>query len=148
MTGKTIIVGLEALVIGAIAWLMDLPDAFRLLIVLQIADVAMGCIAARQRNELRSALAWRGWSKKLAAWVIVLVVYEFQVDAVGVIGADAPMPDITLAAIAAIGFAVAEALSIIENAQRAGLPIPRFLTNGLAQTREMIFGGEDDGPAG
>ncbi len=142
--GKTFIFGCEVAAAALLAWWIGMPNAIRLLVALQIADVVMGLVAAKKRSEIRSALAWAGWAKKIAAWVVVFVVYRFQVDGSGVVTGGAPIDNMALVRVAAIGFAVAEAISIAENAQRAGLWIPKFLTDGLAQTKELIFGNNND----
>ncbi len=141
--GKTFWFGVQFTAAAILAWWIGMPNAIRLLVALQIADVVMGMIAAKKRSELRSALAWSGWAKKIAAWVAVFVVYRFQVDGSGVVLGGAPIDNMVLVSVAAVGFAVAEGISIVENAQRAGLWIPKFLTNGLAQTKELIFGDDD-----
>ncbi len=142
--GRTIIFGAKVVAATLVAWWLGMPGAFRMLLVLQIVDVGVGCLAATQRQELRSALAWSGMARKVIAWLLVLVVYELQVDGASALLPSSPINNMALAAVAAVAFAGAEAISIVENAQRAGLPVPTFLTKSLAQTRDLLFNDDED----
>lgn len=85
---------------------------------------------------MRSETAYRGVLKKAFAWVIILVVWLLQDQMqhhfpVVVAG-------LTPFELAAAIFAVAEAISILENAEAAGVPIPRFLSDALATAQAQM----------
>ncbi|KKN74799.1 hypothetical protein LCGC14_0386920 [marine sediment metagenome] len=140
--GKTFWFGAKWTAGVILAIWIGMPGAFKLLLICQILDVVSGLLAANNRHELRSALAWRGIRNKVLTWIVVLLVYQLQVQAVGAVLSDTQVPGPMLAGFAAIGFAGAEAMSIVENALRSGLKIPTFLVTGLAMVHDKVFGDE------
>lgn len=102
------------------------------LIVFMCLDYVTGVICAVMDRKLSSAVGFKGICRKLL--IIALVGVANIVDA-SVLAADGVLRS------AVICFYLSnEGLSILENAARAGLPVPQRLKNALTQLR----GGDDD----
>jgi toxin secretion/phage lysis holin len=109
---------------GAVAALWaGLPATAVALLGLMGLDLATGIVAGWATGTLASAIGYRGLAKKLATLLAILAVGLMQ-RAFG---------DAIPAAEAVAGFYCAiEALSIVENLARAGVPIPGPLRAALA----------------
>lgn len=133
---------IKVTVAGLAAFWFGLPGAFKALMLLQTLDILTGMAAATQESDpkrrLSSTVGMRGIRRKGLAWAVVGVVYvletylavEMQVSLWG----------FTPAAAVAAWFGLTEALSIVENAERSGVPIPAFVSNALAQQRRKFDG--------
>ncbi len=104
----------------------------RVLVGLVIVDYITGITAAWYEKVLDSGIGARGIVKKILLFVVVALAY--QIDKA--IGQD-------IFRNLAIWFYMAnEALSIIENVGRCGVPIPGFLKAALEQLRNKADEGE------
>jgi toxin secretion/phage lysis holin len=88
-------------------------------------DVATGMAAAFVQRTLNSAVGWRGVSRK----AVTLGVVTAAVVVEPVLGG-APVASVVSAFYAAV-----EALSILENAGRADVPVPGVLRDALTRLR-------------
>lgn len=100
----------------------NLPLLAQVLMVLMAADVAVGLLAAFGTRTLDANACWRGITKK----AIVLII----VGACGYVG---PAVGIPLGEAVAGFYSAHELLSIIQNTDRAGLPIPTVLRDALTK---------------
>jgi toxin secretion/phage lysis holin len=123
--------------VGAItAWFLSWPEVLRVLAILQVLDIATGIMVAYQNKTIASYKARDGVLRKALSWVLILVVallqdqlsHYFPVVVAGM------TPFGLVAAI----FAVGEAISIVENANAAGVPIPAFVTNALDTAKHKL----------
>jgi toxin secretion/phage lysis holin len=113
-----------ALVVAFIAarW-GGLPFVLQLLIILMALDILSGLIAGFVTKKLSSDVSFRGLAKK--AMILVLVgLAQLLGGAVSIGG---------LGSAVAGFYCVHEGLSILENAVRAGVPVPDFLREALAK---------------
>jgi len=104
----------------------NLPVTVQILLVVMIMDVASGFILSIQNKKLSSAVAWKGVSKKAMALVVVALVHY--------LGAMTQIP-FHVGELVAGFYIYTESISVIENATAAGLPIPQFLRDALAQLK-------------
>ena len=104
-------------------------DAMVILSVFIVLDIISGWIRAFIQQELSSEESFRGTAKKVLIYVIVAVAA--QVDQLT--GA-ALVRNVVIS-----WYCATEALSILENAVAAGLPVPEFLREALKQLNEKKF---------
>lgn len=98
------------------------------LVLFIVLDYISGLLAAYVEKKLNSQIGFKGIAKKLFIFILIAVAY--QIDTL--LGS-------TAIRIAVIGFYIGiEGLSILENAGRAGVPIPSVLKESLEklQTKE------------
>lgn len=126
-----------ALVVG---WFLGLHALIRVLLALMGIDVVIGMIAAGILKTLSSDEAWRGIGKKVIVLGIVLVA-ELLSRASGLEDGQ-----LDLGNLVAGFYSASEGLSIIENAVRVGVPVPKFLRDALAKLSPEKF--ENDPGAG
>jgi toxin secretion/phage lysis holin len=116
---------LVARLVGAVAaavWLTFEP-AVQLLLILMVLDVASGTVAGVTARNLSSETAFAGLAKKALILILVAGAAALQ-----------PQSGVSFLASAVAGFyATHEALSVIENAAKAGVPIPRVLRDALTR---------------
>lgn len=118
--------------IGAASWIVRLVGAaaaatwggmapmLKLLILLMVADVATGWLAAYASRSISSEVSGKGMAKKAAMLILVGVATVLQWET------GQPLADATA------GFFVAhELVSILENTGRAGAPVPDALRDAL-----------------
>jgi toxin secretion/phage lysis holin len=121
-----------------VAWVAGLHNAYKFLLALQILDVISGVIAAGKHRSLRSSIGRAGLRRKAHVWLLVLGLYLFQSLMSDI------LPQFDLAAgygpaeMLATGFAFMEFLSIAENAHRAGVKLPSWITRWLATTQQTL----------
>lgn len=123
---------------GAAAMLFaNIPALVWILIGLQAMDLLTGMLAAGLRAEMASDVAWRGIGKKVMALLILV--------STGLIGLAleslTAFPAVALVQAVAGFYAAHEGLSILENASRAGLPVPEVLKGALARLSPEETGG-------
>lgn len=132
--------GAAAVIGGVMAYLWGAWDALIIaLVVVVVMDYITGVINAALRRELSSAVGFKGLCKKVMIFVIV---------AVGVI-VDRAIPSTNGAVrTAVIVFYIAnEGISILENAGRIGVPLPRVLKKWLAKMQdEAESAGPEENP--
>lgn len=97
------------------------------LIALMAIDVLVGIFLSVAKCTLSSTVSWRGMSKK----AIMLLI-------VGAAGVLQPfLPSVPILNIVSGFYTLTEALSILENAAAAGVPLPAGLVETLAKLREQ-----------
>ena len=102
-----------------------LDALFTALLICIIIDYVTGIMAAIYEKKLNSEVGFRGILKKIAILCIVVLAHELEV-VVGIGG----IRDL------AVGFYIAnEGLSILENAGRIGVPLPKKLMEVLEQLK-------------
>ena len=128
---KLLLSGIAALLGG---WWGSLTLAVQILLVLQILDVGSGLLAGWYRRELSSRLGVRGLIPKALVWLLIAAIATVT-PALGDLAA-VTLPvvgQVSPAAGVAFYFSAIEFLSLVENLHRAGVPIPAFVTDRLAQ---------------
>src|SRR4051794_2455588 len=110
----------------AFQWLQGQP-VLGGLIVLMAIDVLVGIFLSIAKKTLSSTVSWRGMSKK----AIMLLI-------VGAAGVLQPfLPQVPILNIVSAFYTLTEALSILENAAAAGVPLPAGLVDTLSKLREQ-----------
>lgn len=116
---------LAAVAALAFGWFGNLPSVIHILLVVMFLDVLAGVAMAFIVKNVDSAIAYNGIAKKAVVLMIVALTYVIASQIVGASGG-APMGQ-TVA-----GFYVAvEVISILEKADKIGIPIPEFLRSAL-----------------
>lgn len=121
MDTRILLTSLKAAVALVAAYWGGLPALVQLLIGLMALDVATGFLAAYISRELSSDDSFRGMARKVMELALVAGAMLIEPHAGG-------MP---LGAAVAGFYCAHELLSVIENAGRAGLPIPQVLRDAL-----------------
>ncbi len=109
---------------SVVAWLAHIHNGYPLvgtLCVLMGFDVAVGFLAAAITKTVSSTICSRGMMKKVIILMLVGMCAAIEPYAQG-------MP---LSKLASMAFIVFECTSIVENAARAGLPIPKPILDTL-----------------
>jgi toxin secretion/phage lysis holin len=112
-----------------------LEMAVQVLVILMAVDVATGMLAAWKERTLSSRNGWQGITIRKATTLLVVAMASAAEPLLG--GVDA-------GTFAAGFYCATEALSVIENAARAGVPVPVFLTRALAQLKTQMGGEGQD----
>lgn len=111
-----------------VAWLATFHNRWPLvgvLLILMLIDVVMGFCAAFITKSISSTICSRGMVRKVMIMMLV-----------GMCAAIEPYSgDIPLSKLASMAFIVFECTSIVENAARAGLPIPQTIVDTLASIK-------------
>ncbi len=97
------------------------------LLILMLIDVLTGCCLAVVQKKLSSTTSWRGMCKKVIVLLLVGVAAVLEPFANG----------IPLSKLVAVFYIVTEALSIMENAAMAGVPLPAPLIDALVKLKEQ-----------
>jgi toxin secretion/phage lysis holin len=95
------------------------------LITLMMIDVVMGLVCAFGAKQISSSASWRGMSKKAGTLLVVAVS----------VALDPYVADVALAKVVSLFYCVTEALSVLENAGRLGVPMPLPLLDALQKLR-------------
>lgn len=98
----------------------------QILVILMVLDIATGLLAATVAKVLDSSVGFRGMCRK----AIVLLVVTAAAALSSILG------DLPLAEIVAGFYCAVEGLSIMENAARAGVPIPKVLKEALIKLKQ------------
>ena len=102
----------------------------QVLLILMAIDFATGLIAAWMARELDSWVGWRGLGRKMLTLGVVACAAIVE----PVVGG------IPVAQAVAGFYAMTEVLSVIENAARSGVPIPKILRDALVKARNDTEG--------
>lgn len=105
-------------------------------IALMALDILTGIINAWIKNEIDSAKLRKGLAKKMGEISVILIGEIF------VIGFCLPMAVFTGISIYLV---IMELISICENLEKIGVPIPKFIKNALAISNDKIQNGSKDG---
>ena len=101
--------------------------AMTTLVTLVVLDFISGFSRAAIQQRLSSKESWQGIGKKVLMFVIICLAA--QVD--GLLNANSVLRNATV-----IFYCVSESLSVIENVAAAGMPVPDFIKDALAQLSE------------
>jgi len=106
-----------------------IPALVWILIGLQAMDLLTGMLSAGISGEMASRVAWRGIGKKVMALLLLVSAGLIGIALEGLTG----FPAVGLVQAVAGFYAAHEGVSILENAVRAGLPVPEVLRGALAR---------------
>ncbi|HOO12364.1 MAG TPA: phage holin family protein [Bacillota bacterium] len=96
------------------------------LVLFVVLDYLSGVLAAGVQKKLDSSVGYKGIAKKV--FIFILVAVAVQVDI---------LAGSNVIRLAVVGFSLGiEGLSILENAGRAGIPLPEPLINALVQLKD------------
>ena len=98
------------------------------LIILIVMDYVSGVIAAIAEKKLSSAVGAKGIAKKV---FMLLIVAMANVADINIIGEGHVLKSVT-----AMFYAANECISLLENAGRLGVPVPKKLLDVLEQLKE------------
>ncbi len=111
-----------------VTWLHNFHQAYPVvgvLCVLAFVDVICGYGAAFVTKTISSSVCWKGMVRKVMMFLLI-----------GTCAAIEPYAgDMPLSKMAGMAFILVEFTSIIENAARAGVPIPEVITDTLAKIK-------------
>lgn len=109
---------------------------FMLPIILMAIDVLTGVVNAWIKGEIKSSILRKGLGKKIGE-IVVLAIGELFLIAMS-------LPMAVLNGIS-LYIIVMELISICENLEKLGVPIPKFVKKALASTEEKINEDSKDG---
>ena len=112
-----------------------------LMVISNLFDYATGLIASKFRNQdINSYRSIRGIFKKVAMWALVAVgaiLEEIIKYSTAQIGVDVKI-QFLIASIVSIWITCNEVISILENIQDIGVPIPKFLKPLVKNIRSQV----------
>lgn len=112
---------------GVLSFWTGLHPVMQLLVALMVADVVSGILAGGKTGELDSDIAWVGMRKKALVLILVGVGAVIEPHVGGV----------PLGAVVAGFYAAQEALSIVENASKLGVPVPQVLRDAMGRISKV-----------
>ncbi|MDU1348254.1 holin family protein [uncultured Clostridium sp.] len=104
-----------------------LDMALRTLLLLMVLDYITGLICAGKDNKLSSSIGFKGLGKKM----LILIIVAVGVSVDNISGTNGIIRSLVI-----FFYASMEGISILENATRAGVPIPDKLKDMLIQLKE------------
>lgn len=107
-------------------WLGGLDTILIALIAMLVIDYISGVLAAVHNNEVDSEVGWKGIVKKVFTLLVVAVAFIIEM---------ATQNAFAIREVVIVFFIANEAISLVENAGKIGLPIPEKLTNILTQLK-------------
>ena len=118
-----------AAICTAIGFLFGSADGLIIaLVVLIVMDYISGVIAAVVEKRLSSEIGAKGIAKKVFMLLIVAVANIVDINVIG--------EGHVLRAVTVVFYIANECISLIENAGRLGVPVPKKLLDVLAQLRD------------
>ena len=138
----TAIKGLVSTIVGALTSVFGiLAIPILLLVICNIADYGTGIAASKFRGqEISSYKGIRGITKKVCMWLLIVVgavMDELIIYSVAQFGFTSPI-SFVIAAIVAIWLVVNELISILENLNDIGVPMPDFLKKIVKNFKSQI----------
>jgi len=130
MNKKTVTVAISAFFAGLTAWLGTLAIPVYILVGCNMIDYLTGIMASRKRGEkVSSEIGILGILKKICQWILVIVGWMLDVIIENCVKAAIPGFDVpvVVALFVAFWLVANEMLSILENIDCIGVPIPNFL---------------------
>ena len=117
--------------VGLLGWFFGGIDGFvKVLITFSIIDFITGLMAAYSKHELNSSVGFNGICRKISMYCLVGVAHIIDLYMLG----DTAM----LKTSVTLFYAVNEGISIFENVDVLGIPIPQFLKDRLFNLKEQI----------
>lgn len=121
--------GILAAICTAVGFLFGSADGLIIaLVVLIVLDYISGVIAAVVEKKLSSEVGAKGIAKKVFMLLIVAVANIVDINVIG--------EGNVLRAVTVVFYIANECISLIENAGRLGVPVPKKLLDVLAQLRD------------
>ena len=120
-----IIVKIWAYFVAFLIWLIGGFDTLAKVLI-GLIDYASGVYAGYKLKNLNSKRAYKGIEKKL--WILALLCGASLMHRL--------VPDIGFRNLVGIFYCATELLSIVENAAKAGVPIPKKLKKALEQLKD------------
>ena len=118
-------------VVGLLGWFFGGHDGFvNVLLTFVVIDYIMGLMAAYSRHELSSSIGFKGIFKKVSIFCLVGVAHVVDVHVLG--------DTATLRTTVSLFYIANEGISILENADELGIPIPQFLKARLLNIKEQM----------
>lgn len=119
------------IVLGAVGgfiayWLGGLDTILIALIAMLVIDYISGVLAAVHNKEVDSEVGWKGIVKKVFTLLVVAVAFIIEL---------ATESAFAIREIVIMFFIANEAISLVENAGKIGLPIPQKLITILTQLK-------------
>lgn len=138
----TVIKGLISTIVGALTSIFGiLAIPILLLVICNIADYGTGIAASKFRGqEISSYKGIRGITKKICMWLLIVVgavIDELIIYSTAQFGLVIPI-SFVVAAIVAIWLVVNELISILENLNDIGVPMPDFLKKLVKNLKSQI----------
>ena len=117
--------------VGLLGWFFGGIDGFvKVLITFSIIDFITGLMAAYTKHELNSSVGFNGICRKISMFCLVGVAHIIDLYMLG----DTAM----LKTSVTLFYAVNEGISIFENVDVLGIPIPQFLKERLFNLKEQM----------
>lgn len=98
------------------------------LLTLMGLDVFMGVLSSINQGKLSSGMGVKGLVKKVGVWAVIAVAHILSTQ---VFSIQEVLRDSTIG-----GFIFMEAVSIIENASAAGIPVPEILKRAIEKLKD------------
>ena len=118
-------------IVGLLGWFFGGIDGFvKVLNTFSIIDFITGLMAAYSKHELNSSVGFNGICRKISMYCLVGVAHIIDLYMLG----DTAM----LKTSVTLFYAVNEGISIFENVDVLGIPIPQFLKDRLFNLKEQI----------
>jgi toxin secretion/phage lysis holin len=109
-----------------------LEMAVQVLVILMGVDILTGMLAALREGKLSSRSGWVGVTVRKATTLLIVSAATCAEPMLGGIDAGTYVAGF---------YCATEFLSLIENAGRSGVPVPKFLREGMTQLRDQMAGG-------
>ena len=117
--------------VGLLGWFFGGRDGFvNVLLTFVIIDFIMGLMVAYSKRELSSSIGFKGIFKKVSMFCLVGISHVIDMYVLG--------DTATLRTAVALFYVSNEGISILENANNLGIPIPLFLKTRLLNIEEQI----------
>ena len=121
--------GIFAAICTLVGFLFESADGLIIaLIVLIVMDYISGVVAAIVEKKLSSEIGAKGIAKKVFMLLIVAVANIVDINVIG--------EGNTLRTVTVLFYIANECISLIENAGRLGVPVPKKLMDVLAQLKD------------
>lgn len=132
-----------AIILGSIAsWFSEVWVFIALTLIAMMLDYVSGILAGRANEGLNSQKALKGLYKKSGIFILLCLglfldgtVNSFMMDSVEFFHAPFTVP---IAHIVTMWIIVTEAISICENLERVGVPIPKWMIKMLRKTQQKM----------
>lgn len=129
---------LQFAVAAMVAWWAGLYNIYKILLALQMLDIASGVLAASRASSLSSAIGRVGVRRKMVAWILIIALALAQTELVQVLSVPSLIAGYGPAELMAAALAFMEFVSVVENADRLGVPLPNWLRVSLSSTLRTL----------
>jgi toxin secretion/phage lysis holin len=100
--------------------------AMQVLVIIIALDIFTGILLAFIQKRVSSKVSWVGIVKKVLIFAMIMLAAQVDV----VLGQDGVIKNLVV-----LAYIASEGISVVENTVAAGLPVPDFLREALAQLR-------------